>query len=181
MTQHTNRVLLASRVTGSRVQASGFHRSSLARRKSTGTVGNHHWNRRSSALCTSRRVASFGSRLSLDLSVSQSRSTLSQHVWRRGREKWGGAAVMCGRTERRRRERGRKGKEKGEGERQWRAWEKRGEKEKKKRKRKRKKIGDTWRAASGWKGMMKSSSANRAMTHGKREITLFLKPPNYIN
>jgi len=37
-----------------------------------------------------------------------------------GIRRWnrGGAAVMCGRTERRMRERGRKGKEKGEGERQ---------------------------------------------------------------
>jgi hypothetical protein len=55
------------------------------------------------------------------------------------------------------------------------------ERREERKKRKRKKIGDTWRAASGWKGMMKSSSANQAMTHGKREITLFLKPLNYIN
>jgi hypothetical protein len=55
------------------------------------------------------------------------------------------------------------------------------ERREERKKRKRKKIGDTWRAASGWKGMMKSSSANRPMTHGKREITLFLKPPNSIN
>jgi hypothetical protein len=161
MTQHTDRVHRSlghkSRVFwahGSRVQASGFHRSSLACQKSTGTVENRHWNRRSSALCTTRWVTGFGSRLSLDLSVSV--YSLSTCVKKGKREMGRGCCDV--RENRDEKERKRKKREKVRGS------------DVRERREERKKIGDTWRAASGWKGMMKSLSANRAMTHGKREI-----------
>jgi hypothetical protein len=53
-------------------------------------------------------------------------------------------------------------------------WERKDLEDKGKKEGKRKKkIKDTWRAVSGWKGMMKSYSTNQAMTRGKGEIILF--------
>jgi hypothetical protein len=121
-----------------RVQrVSSFHGflGQRARRKSTGTTGNRHWNRRSSALCTAQRVAGFGSRLSL--SISRSRSTLSQSCLKKGKREMGrGCCDVRENREEKERKRKKREKERGSDVRERREERKKRRKEKKKKKEK---------------------------------------------
>jgi hypothetical protein len=96
---------------------------------------------------------------------------------RRREERSWGEGLVCGREgEKEKNERGRR-RERHRGRRE-RVLGREGEKERKRKKRD--KVRDTWHKLSGWKEIMKSSTANQVMTHGKGRFLLF-KTPTSIN
>jgi len=89
----------------------------------------------------------------------------------------GGEGLVCGREgEKEKNEKGRR-RERHRGRRE-RVLGREGEKERKRKKMD--KVRDTWHKLSGWKEIMKSSTANQVMTHGKGRFLLF-KTPTSIN